>query len=345
MSFMGISDAKWAVVSPAVTYWGMCAFYEIVERLDLFRKHRIYPSEEECKRNLAKKGDVIRHVLTYNAIQAGILLVVSEMLPAKVAVEGFFGTRTYFTTPGYNIFLFTLPWLARLAYLALKQFVALVVIDTWVFWGHYIEHQNRWVYKKVHSVHHELYVPFAWGALYNHWAESLFIDGMGAAIGPVVAGLTDREQIFYYAFLTGKTVHDHCGYDLPFSPYSIFSKITGASSTYHNIHHQTWGLKANYEIYFTWWDRYCTKSVYMGPRTLLDVPKRVKVPSKPEVAQPIANDKPVVAAETEEAIDDNAHPDGKVQAVAKGYPRLSGGVELLDSTPESEIRLRPVMAF
>lgn len=70
-------------------------------------------------------------------------------------------------------------------------------------------------------------------------------DNIGGVLGVLVAGLTDWEQVFFYAWVMAKTVEDHSGYELPFSPFIILARWTGAGVTYHNIHHQTWGLKVS----------------------------------------------------------------------------------------------------
>lgn len=98
----------------------------------------------------------------------------------------------------------------------------------------------------VHAVHHKLYTPYAFGALYNHWAESTFSDGIGGILGVTIMRLTALEQIVFTAAITAKTVEDHAGYELPWSPFTLFAQLTGAGPEYHTIHHQTWGLKVSH---------------------------------------------------------------------------------------------------
>lgn len=66
---------------------------------------------------------------------------------------------------------------------------------------------------------------------------------MGGVVAVLVSGLTDWEQVVFYSWVMIKTVEDHAGYELPFSPLIILARYTGAGVTYHNVHHQTWGLK------------------------------------------------------------------------------------------------------
>ena len=57
-------------------------------------------------------------------------------------------------------------------------------------------------------------------------------------------------------FFTGstiKTVDDHCGYMLPWDP---LQHLTSNNAGYHDVHHQSWGIKTNFsQPFFTFWDR------------------------------------------------------------------------------------------
>lgn len=160
----GMTAAHWAALSPILSYWIVSGFYEFLDTFDLFSQYRIRPSDEECKRNLAKKSDVMNHVLLVHAAQTAMALVMAEMLPPSPDHEGRFGSLSYFYSvsagllTSWNISQDTVgfvdttllagSWLARICYLAARQFLALVVLDTWVFWGHYLEHKNPWLYRK-----------------------------------------------------------------------------------------------------------------------------------------------------------------------------------------------------
>lgn len=108
-------------------------------------------------------------------------------------------------------------------------------MDTWQYFLHRLMHVNKYLYRKFHSVHHRLYVPYAYGALYNHWFEGLLLDTLGAAVSHLVSGMGLRQGIFLFAFSTLKTVDDHCGYALPFDPLQM---AFGNNAPYHDVHHQ-----------------------------------------------------------------------------------------------------------
>jgi len=125
-------------------------------------------------------------------------------------------------------------------------------------------HINRWLYTTFHSRHHRLYVPYAYGALYNHPFEGFLLDSLGAAIAFKAAGMNIRQGTFFFTFSTIKTVDDHCGYAFPWDPLQL---ITSNNAAYHDIHHQTWGIKTNFsQPFFTFWDR-LLNTRYEGSRS------------------------------------------------------------------------------
>lgn len=131
--------------------------------------------------------------------------------------------------------------------------LAILVVDTWQYFLHRAMHMNKWLYTTIHSRHHRLYVPYAFGALYNHPFEAFFLDTVGASIAYKLAGMNARQGIAFFVGSTIKTVDDHCGYALPWDPLQL---ITSNNAGYHDIHHQSWGMKTNFsQPFFTFWDR------------------------------------------------------------------------------------------
>ncbi len=154
---------------------------------------------------------------------------------------------------------------------ALQFGVAIIVVDTWQYFLHRAMHMNKWLYSKLfrmecnkrlllsrsvatfHSRHHRLYVPYAYGALYNHPFEGFLLDTLGASIAYKIAGMNTRQGMVFFTGSTIKTVDDHCGYALPWDP---LQRITSNNAGYHDVHHQSWGIKTNFsQPFFTFWDR------------------------------------------------------------------------------------------
>ena len=105
-----------------------------------------------------------------------------------------------------------------------------------------------------HSRHHRLYVPYAYGALYNHPFEGFLLDTCGAGLAYLISGMTPRQGMWFFTCSTIKTVDDHCGYALPWDP---LQHLTSNNAGYHDVHHQSWGIKTNFsQPFFTFWDQF-----------------------------------------------------------------------------------------
>lgn len=108
-------------------------------------------------------------------------------------------------------------------------------------------------------------MPYAYGALYNHPLEGFLLDTLGAGIAYLVTGMTARQSIWFFTCSTIKTVDDHCGYALPFDP---LQRLTSNNAGYHDVHHQSWGIKTNFsQPFFTFWDR-VLGTMWQGDTTL-----------------------------------------------------------------------------
>lgn len=137
---------------------------------------------------------------------------------------------------------------------ALQFLVGTLLVDTWEYFLHRAMHMNKWLYVTFHSRHHRLYVPYAYGALYNHPFEGFLLDTLGTGLAYLMVGMTVRQSMWFFTCSTIKTVDDHCGYKLPFDP---LQRLTSNNAAYHDIHHQSWGIKTNFsQPFYTFWDQY-----------------------------------------------------------------------------------------
>jgi sphinganine C4-monooxygenase len=66
--------------------------------------------------------------------------------------------------------------------------------------------------------------------------------------------MSPRLGMWFFVGSTIKTVDDHCGYALPWDP---VQHLTSNNAAYHDIHHQSWGIKTNFsQPFFTFWDKH-----------------------------------------------------------------------------------------
>ncbi|KAI0833784.1 sphingosine hydroxylase [Trametes gibbosa] len=287
-------DHYTALAAPVIAYWAFSLFFHIldVSEWKWLDKYRIHTSAEVESRNLVTRTQVVWAVLLQHAIQTGLGLWWIEVAPSGDQVDhvgNMLGLAPYLSSVILGVFgekfgsqiladkgahaLYTIYWWAIPT---AKILLGTFIIDTWQYVLHRAAHTNSFLYRKMHSHHHRLYVPYAYGALYNHPLEGLFIDTLGAFIAEKIGHLSTREAMFLFALATLKTVDDHCGYSLPWDPFQWF---TANNADYHDIHHQAIGMKSNFsQPFFVHWD------VLLGTRmTRKDIEARRNKPKEKQL--------------------------------------------------------------
>ncbi|CDO93187.1 unnamed protein product [Kluyveromyces dobzhanskii CBS 2104] len=250
-----ISDGKLALALPVVAYWVYSMFFHMIDSFEVFEQYRIHPSEEVQQRNKASRIEVLKEVIFQHMIQTstGLAMLYFDPVPTT-GFEKLEMWRWRQTLPSVVPSLF-ISFMYRYGWSIIKIFTGFCIVDTWQYWLHRIMHVNKALYKRFHSRHHRLYVPYAYGALYNSPVEGFLLDTLGTGIAAIVTQLTHTEQVFLYTFATLKTVDDHCGYALPLDP---FQWLFPNNAVYHDIHHQSFGIKSNFsQPFFTVWDTFC----------------------------------------------------------------------------------------
>jgi sphinganine C4-monooxygenase len=269
-----MSDSALALVAPLVVYWVYSLFFHFLSKAEIpwVERYRIH-EPEEMKRNKVSVKQVIQGVVLQQVLQTilGILVlddeetsatatlltadriasVISKLLrtlSVKQLLIAHMGSAAYMDalmTISSALQSYIIP--------AIQFFFAMFILDGYQYFFHRLFHQNKFLYKHVHSHHHRLYVPYAFGALYNHPVEGFVMDSVGATLAFTLSGLPTKGAILFFSFSTLKTVDDHCGYAFPWDPFQF---MFGNNVAYHDIHHQPFGIKKNYsQPFFTWWDR------------------------------------------------------------------------------------------
>ncbi|KAL6182016.1 hypothetical protein ACLB2K_043439 [Fragaria x ananassa] len=253
MGFMEIvaSDEGLGTIVPIVVYWLYAALIISMEKS--FPKHKIRSAEEQHNKNhLVSKGTVIKGVILQQALQAFtatllyILIESDDDSAAHVTTSNTGQNHDGDDGTGSKI----ITMLVRTAFQFLK---GMVVMDTWQYFMHRYMHENKFLYKHVHSQHHRLVAPYAYAALYNHPLEGLLVDTMGGAVSFLASGMSPRTSIFFFSFATIKAVDDHSGVNFPWHPFRLLFRN---NSLYHDVHHQLYGTKFNFsQPFFVFWDR------------------------------------------------------------------------------------------
>ncbi|XP_020421144.1 methylsterol monooxygenase 2-2 isoform X1 [Prunus persica] len=166
------------------------------------------------------------------------------------------------------------------------QIIFYFILEDFVFyWGHRVLH-TKWLYKHVHSVHHEYATPFGLTSEYAHPAEILFL-GFATIIGPAITGPHLITLWLWMVLRVLETVEAHCGYHFPwslsnflpvyggyvyFSIAVLFSSVyticanlflcfcndflLSSSADFHDYHHRLLYTKSgNYSSTFVYMDR------------------------------------------------------------------------------------------
>ncbi|KAK8637576.1 hypothetical protein V6N13_136052 [Hibiscus sabdariffa] len=134
----------------------------------------------------------------------------------------------------------------------LTQIIFYFILEDFVFyWGHRVLH-TKWLYKHVHSVHHEYATPFGLTSEYAHPVEILFL-GFATIVGPAITGPHLITLWLWMVLRVLETVEAHCGYHFPWS-LSNFLPLYGGSD-FHDYHHRLLYTKSgNYSSTFVYMD-------------------------------------------------------------------------------------------
>lgn len=197
------------------------------------------------------------------------LIVLREKLPAKVVIQkkpykkGVFKDRMSLFIFNFVLLLavsgtgsYMLFHLLNLRFdpltIAFQVMIAFLVDDIWFYFYHRWLHENDFMLKHIHSIHHRAFKPFPLEYLYAHPLEwMLGMIGVVLAFGIFVLFSSLNVYSFWIFGLLRNLheIHIHSDLSLP-----VISKLPFISTTkHHDDHHAR--LKGNYASTFHWLDR------------------------------------------------------------------------------------------
>lgn len=270
----GTPDKYTILILPVIAYWTFSLAFHFCDEYDLLSKYKLHTPAEFLKRNRVSVRDVVKEVMIQHVMQTvlGGLIAFHEpdeltgcedqsiaawslyiqaclnWISPLVSITGFdsSGTADFLQAPGSGNFSIAAVALAKTLYWLLipmlQYALAVFFVDTWQYMIHRQMHTHGWLYRTFHARHHRLYVPYAFGALYNHPLEGFLEDTVGSLLAFKLARLSVRQGIWFFTLSTLKTVDDHSGFSLPWDP---LQWITENNAYYHDIHHQSWGMKVS----------------------------------------------------------------------------------------------------
>jgi len=133
------------------------------------------------------------------------------------------------------------PSAAMSSSLPLRLLLAIGLTDVFFYISHRAMH-TRWLYRSVHSRHHQWVAPVAVGATDAHWAEHLMTNVAPVAAAAFGAGLSSiPEQCLWSMIATASALVVHSGYNLP-------------GVAFHDLHHEShsfnYGVTAATDLIF-----------------------------------------------------------------------------------------------
>ncbi|KAF7294495.1 Sphingosine hydroxylase [Mycena kentingensis (nom. inval.)] len=253
----GFSDAYLALAAPVLAYWFLSLTFHYLDTREwkALERYRIHDSAEVASRNTVTRSAVVQAVIFQQIVQTmlGLMWMGDDHTafvnhPERVARIA----RYISVISGGRGADLTIRLCRILVGDTCGSVLVGFLIDTWQYFCHRYMHMNKFLYRHFHSWHHRLYVPYAFGALYNHPVEGFFLDSLGTVVAEALSFMTTRQAALLFTIATFKTVDDHCGYRFPYDPLQMMSKN---NADYHDIHHQKIGIKSNFaQPFYVHWD-------------------------------------------------------------------------------------------
>ena len=136
--------------------------------------------------------------------------------------------------------------------IGLQVLFAFVLDDIWFYFYHKWLHDNKFMLKHIHSIHHRAIKPFPLEYLYGHPLEWMMgMIGVVIAFAIILIFMPINLYAFWIFGLLRNLheIHIHSNIELP-----LISKIPLLSKTKHHDDHHAY-LDGNYASTFVWMDR------------------------------------------------------------------------------------------
>jgi sterol desaturase/sphingolipid hydroxylase (fatty acid hydroxylase superfamily) len=158
----------------------------------------------------------------------------------------FAGVGTYFLYDFFEVSSFSL------LVILFQVLFAFIIDDLYFYFMHRWMHENKFILRKIHSIHHRATTPFPLEYLYGHpleWIMGMFGVVFGFGLILLVMPINIYAFWLFGALRNLHEIHIHSDLKLP-----VISKIPFISETrHHDDHHAK--LTGNYSSTFTWMDR------------------------------------------------------------------------------------------
>ncbi|MGP4953645.1 sterol desaturase family protein, partial [Psychrobacter sp. T6-1] len=141
-------------------------------------------------------------------------------------------------------------------YFIIAQLVFFVLLDDFLYyWMHRYMHENKWLLKHIHSVHHRIHNTCGINGNYMHWVEYSLTATL-TLVGPILLGAHIYVVWLWVILRQVEGADGHIGYDIPWNPAHLLPVYEGP--VYHDFHHAK--FKGNYAGFLPYLDKYMGKT-------------------------------------------------------------------------------------
>ena len=146
------------------------------------------------------------------------------------------------------------PFMRDLWVIAPQVAIVLLIDDGWFYAWHRMLHENKWLYSRVHRIHHRAYCPMPIEYIYVHPIEWM-VGSIGPILGLVLVHLTwGIVSIWaFWGYLLVRNLHELNVHSSVRSGIGTVLPLYGLTE-HHDLHHSRPNM-GNYASTFTLWDR------------------------------------------------------------------------------------------
>ena len=162
-----------------------------------------------------------------------------------------------------------------------------LIDDLWFYGAHRLMHENKWMMKKIHSIHHRAVTPFPMEYIYVHPLEWM-MGSVGTFIGLFVFLAIGGGEAFiipFWIFAALRNLHE-------IEIHSDVKSIIGdkipllAPTEHHDTHHAR--SKGNYASTFRIWDRVFNTEIKLKQKAKVKTEARKADPKAKMNIQPVS---------------------------------------------------------
>ena len=225
-------------------FWTTNALLALVYKYRWFAKYKLQETHRFPRPGLVRKAllsNLMNDLVAFPAVSWVFERILTydsgkksnpDGIDANDEDGGWSGLRFQGAVPHWS----TTAWQTMVAYLG---------YDFMFYLSHRMLHQSQFLYKNVHSKHHQFVTTIGISSSHQHWFEGAiqmlawFLPiGFAGWLNRKGGGLHAKTLFWYNVFRWLETVDAHCGYAFPFSPFNAIPLFGGARL--HDLHHESW---------------------------------------------------------------------------------------------------------